>query len=138
MLKSLRFAIVAASASLVAAPALAADSPVVGTWNTEAVTDFGTFRSTLLRPAALPRKANALPFFRQRSWAMVVHSSSPLALRSWMPTSSASGFTSAKPPVARTAISLSCDPFLPVRKRPLVTCIVAGAAQQSASSASIA
>ena len=47
MLKSLRFAIVAASASLVAAPALAADSPVVGTWNTEAVTDFGTFRSTM-------------------------------------------------------------------------------------------
>lgn len=47
MLKSLRFAIVAASASLVAAPALAADSPVVGTWNTEAVTDFGTFKSTM-------------------------------------------------------------------------------------------
>lgn len=47
MLKSPRFAIVAASASLVAAPALAADSPVVGTWNTEAVTDFGTFKSTM-------------------------------------------------------------------------------------------
>jgi len=47
MLKSLRFAVLAASASLIAAPALAADSPVVGTWNTEAVTDFGTFKATM-------------------------------------------------------------------------------------------
>lgn len=47
MLKSLRFAVLAAGASLMAAPALAADSPVVGTWNTEAVTDFGTFKSTM-------------------------------------------------------------------------------------------
>jgi hypothetical protein len=47
MLKSLRFAVLAVTASLVAMPALAADSPVVGTWNTEAVTDFGTFRSTM-------------------------------------------------------------------------------------------
>jgi hypothetical protein len=46
MLKSLRFAVLAA-ASLIAAPALAADSPVVGTWNTEAVTDFGTFKATM-------------------------------------------------------------------------------------------
>ena len=46
MLKSLRLAVLA-SASLIAAPALAADSPVVGTWNTEAVTDFGTFKSTM-------------------------------------------------------------------------------------------
>jgi hypothetical protein len=37
----------AAAASLMAVPALAADSPVVGTWNTEAVTDFGTFKSTM-------------------------------------------------------------------------------------------
>jgi hypothetical protein len=46
MLKSLRLAVLA-SASLMAVPALAADSPVVGTWNTEAVTDFGTFKSTM-------------------------------------------------------------------------------------------
>ena len=47
MLKSIRFAVLAAGATLMAAPALAADSPVVGTWNTEAVTDFGTFKSTM-------------------------------------------------------------------------------------------
>ena len=47
MLKSLRFAVLAAGASLMAVPALAADSPVVGTWNTEAVTDFGTFKATM-------------------------------------------------------------------------------------------
>jgi hypothetical protein len=34
MLKSVRFAAFAAAASLMAAPALAADSPVVGTWDT--------------------------------------------------------------------------------------------------------
>lgn len=34
MLKSVRFAALAAAASLIAAPALAADSPVVGTWLT--------------------------------------------------------------------------------------------------------
>jgi hypothetical protein len=47
MLKSLRFAVAVASASVITAPALAADSPVVGTWNTEAVTDFGTFKATM-------------------------------------------------------------------------------------------
>ena len=47
MLKTLRFAVLAASAALIATPALAADSPVVGTWNTEAVTDFGTFKATM-------------------------------------------------------------------------------------------
>ena len=47
MLKSLRFAVLTAGALLMAAPALAADSPVVGTWNTEAVTDFGTFKATM-------------------------------------------------------------------------------------------
>ena len=47
MLKSVRLAALAAAASLFAAPALAADSPVVGVWNTEAVTDFGTFKSTM-------------------------------------------------------------------------------------------
>ncbi|HEU4651835.1 MAG TPA: hypothetical protein VFS49_10515 [Croceibacterium sp.] len=47
MLKSLRLAVLAASAVLVAAPALAANSPVVGTWNTEATTDFGTFKATM-------------------------------------------------------------------------------------------
>lgn len=34
MLKTVRFAALAAAASLMAAPALAADSPVVGTWDT--------------------------------------------------------------------------------------------------------
>jgi hypothetical protein len=47
MFKTVRFAALAAAASLVAAPALAADSPVVGIWNTEAVTDFGTFKATM-------------------------------------------------------------------------------------------
>lgn len=47
MLKSLRFAVLAAGASLMAAPAMAADLPVVGVWNTEAVTDFGTFKATM-------------------------------------------------------------------------------------------
>ena len=47
MLKSIRFAAFAAAASLMATPALAADSPVVGTWNTEVVTDFGTFKATM-------------------------------------------------------------------------------------------
>ncbi len=47
MPKSLRFAVLAASAALIAAPAFAAGSPVVGTWNTEAVTDFGTFKATM-------------------------------------------------------------------------------------------
>ncbi|MBT2134983.1 hypothetical protein KK137_11620 [Croceibacterium sp. LX-88] len=47
MLRTIRFAPFAAVALLAAAPAMAADSPVVGTWATEAVTDFGTFKSTL-------------------------------------------------------------------------------------------
>ena len=34
MFKSVRFAVLATAASLMAAPALAADSPVVGTWDT--------------------------------------------------------------------------------------------------------
>lgn len=47
MFKPVRFAVFAAVASLMAGPALAADSPFVGTWNTEAVTDFGTFKATM-------------------------------------------------------------------------------------------
>ena len=47
MFKTIGFAALAAAASLIAAPALAADSPVVGTWNTEAATDFGTFKATM-------------------------------------------------------------------------------------------
>ena len=47
MLKSIPFAVLAAGVALMAPPALAADSPVVGTWNTEAVTDFGTFKATM-------------------------------------------------------------------------------------------
>jgi hypothetical protein len=47
MLRTIRFAAFALGASLMAAPALAQSSPVVGTWATEAVTDFGTFRADL-------------------------------------------------------------------------------------------
>ena len=47
MLKTIRFAALVAGASLIAAPAWAQSSPVLGTWNTEAVTDFGTFRATM-------------------------------------------------------------------------------------------
>ena len=47
MFKTIRFAALVASASLIAAPALAQSSPVLGTWNTEAVTDFGTFKATM-------------------------------------------------------------------------------------------
>lgn len=35
-----------AGAAFVSMPALAADSPVAGIWNTEAKSDFGTFKST--------------------------------------------------------------------------------------------
>ena len=43
----LRFAALAAAGAIVAAtPAFAADSPVAGTWATEAKSDFGTFKST--------------------------------------------------------------------------------------------
>jgi hypothetical protein len=47
MFKTIRFAALVAGASLLAVPALAQSSPVVGTWNTEAVTDFGTFKATM-------------------------------------------------------------------------------------------
>ena len=41
------FAVLAAAGALFAAtPAVAADSPVVGTWATEAKSDYGTFKST--------------------------------------------------------------------------------------------
>jgi hypothetical protein len=39
-------ALAAAGAMFAATPVLAADSPVVGTWATEAKSDFGTFKST--------------------------------------------------------------------------------------------
>ena len=45
-MRQLRFAALAAAAMLAATPALAADSPVAGTWATEAKSDFGTFKST--------------------------------------------------------------------------------------------
>jgi hypothetical protein len=45
-MRQLRFAALAAAAIIVATPAMAADSPVVGTWATEAKSDFGTFKST--------------------------------------------------------------------------------------------
>ena len=41
------FAAVVASAAVMAAPAYAQSSPVLGSWDTEAVTDFGTFKATL-------------------------------------------------------------------------------------------
>jgi hypothetical protein len=47
MFKTIRFAAVAAAASLLAAPAWAQSSPALGSWDTEAVTDFGTFKATL-------------------------------------------------------------------------------------------
>ena len=46
MLKTIRFAALAAGA-LIAAPALAQGSPVVGTWATVAETQMGNFESTL-------------------------------------------------------------------------------------------
>ena len=46
-MRQLRFAVLAAAGALFAAtPAFAADSPVVGTWATEAKSDYGTFKST--------------------------------------------------------------------------------------------
>lgn len=46
MIRLKLFAAAAAAGSLAfAAPALAEDSPVLGTWATEAKTDFGTFKS---------------------------------------------------------------------------------------------
>ena len=48
MFKKIRFAALVAGASLMAVPAWAQSSPVVGTWNTQAVTDFGTFKSKMI------------------------------------------------------------------------------------------
>ncbi|GEM_PF-1636561 len=48
MFKTVRLAALAMGASLIAVPAAAQDSPVLGTWNTEAVTDFGTFAATMI------------------------------------------------------------------------------------------
>jgi hypothetical protein len=45
-MRQLRFAALAAAAMVLATPAVAADSPVAGTWATEAKSDFGTFKST--------------------------------------------------------------------------------------------
>jgi hypothetical protein len=47
MFKTIRFAALAAAASLLAVPAWAQSSPLLGSWNTEAVTDFGTFKATM-------------------------------------------------------------------------------------------
>ena len=41
------FTALAVTAAVMVAPALAQSSPVVGSWDTEAVTDFGTFKATL-------------------------------------------------------------------------------------------
>jgi hypothetical protein len=45
-MRQLRFAALAAVAMFAATPAFAADSPIAGTWATEAKSDFGTFKST--------------------------------------------------------------------------------------------
>jgi hypothetical protein len=45
-MRQFRFAALAAAAVFATTPAWAADSPVVGTWATEAKSDFGTFKST--------------------------------------------------------------------------------------------
>ena len=45
-MRQLGFTALAAVAMFAAAPAMAADSPVVGTWATVAKSDFGTFKST--------------------------------------------------------------------------------------------
>ena len=47
MLKKIRFAALVAGASLMAVPGFAQSSPLLGTWDTQAVTDFGTFKSTM-------------------------------------------------------------------------------------------
>jgi len=48
MLKKSILAALVAGSTLVAVPAYAESSPVVGTWNTQAVTDFGTFKSKMI------------------------------------------------------------------------------------------
>jgi len=45
MFRKFVFAATLAAASLTATPALAQSSPAVGTWDTESVTDFGTFKA---------------------------------------------------------------------------------------------
>ena len=47
MFKTIRFAALVSGASLMAAPALAQDSPVLGKWATAVVTDFGTFNAVM-------------------------------------------------------------------------------------------
>ena len=48
MFKKTILAALVAGSTLIAVPAFAETSPVVGTWNTQAVTDFGTFKSTMI------------------------------------------------------------------------------------------
>ena len=47
MFRKTVFAALVAGATVMAAPAYAQSSPAVGAWDTEAVTDFGTFKSEL-------------------------------------------------------------------------------------------
>ena len=47
MFRKTVFAALVAGATVMAAPAYAQSSPAVGAWDTEAVTDFGTFKATL-------------------------------------------------------------------------------------------
>ena len=52
MFHMIRLAALVAGASMMATPAVAQTSPVLGAWNTEAVTDFGTFKATMTVTAA--------------------------------------------------------------------------------------
>jgi hypothetical protein len=47
MFRTIRLAALAVGASLIAVPAFAADSPVVGTWATVAETEMGNFEATM-------------------------------------------------------------------------------------------
>lgn len=47
MFRTVRSVALLTAASVLAMPALAQSSPVVGAWNTEAVTDFGTFKAKM-------------------------------------------------------------------------------------------
>ena len=47
MLKKTIFGALALGAAMLAMPALAQGSPALGSWATEAVTDFGTFKATM-------------------------------------------------------------------------------------------
>ncbi len=47
-MKKSTISMLAVGACFIATPVMAEESPVLGSWNTEAVTDFGTFAATLV------------------------------------------------------------------------------------------